>query len=92
MLIRVLNERAVTAVAYLVVKDDTYYFKTDYYLPESALVQKPDRELYKYWKQMGLLKITEGNVTDYDYITNDMMKMNDVVCISDIGYDPYNAT
>ena len=41
---------------------------------------------------MGLLKITEGNVTDYDYITNDMMKMNDVVCISGIGYAPYNAT
>jgi hypothetical protein len=40
-----------TAVTYLIVKDDTYYFKTDYYLPETALSQKADRELYKYWKQ-----------------------------------------
>jgi len=40
-----------TAVSYLVVKDDKYYFKTDYYLPESALTEKSDRELYKYWKQ-----------------------------------------
>ena len=39
-----------TAVSYLVVKDDKYYFKTDYYLPESALKEKSDRELYKYWK------------------------------------------
>jgi len=62
-----------TAVSYMIVDDGTYYFRTDYYLPESALREKPDRELYKYWKQMGLLKITEGNVTDYDYITNDMM-------------------
>jgi len=39
-----------TAVSYMVVKDDKYYFRTDYYLPESALREKPDRELYKYWK------------------------------------------
>lgn len=81
-----------TAVSYLVVKDDTYYFKTDYYLPESALKQKADRELYKYWKQQGLLKITEGNVTDYDYITNDIVKASEIVNIQAIGYDKYNAT
>ena len=81
-----------TAVSYLVVKDDTYYFKTDYYLPESALKQKADRELYKYWKQQGLLKITEGNVTDYDYITNDIVNASEIVNIQAIGYDKYNAT
>lgn len=81
-----------TAVSYLVVKDDKYYFRTDYYLPESALREKADRELYKYWKQMGLLKITDGNVTDYDYITNDLMKYSEVVNIQAIGYDKYNAT
>lgn len=81
-----------TAVSYLVVKDDLYYFKTDYYLPESALREKPDRETYKYWKQMGLLTVTEGNVTDYDYITNDIMKYSNVVSIQKVGYDKYNAT
>ena len=81
-----------TAVSYLVVKEDKYYFRTDYYLPEAALREKPDRELYKYWKQMGLLKITEGNVTDYDYITNDIMKYSNLVSIQKVGYDKYNAT
>lgn len=81
-----------TAVSYLIVKDDNYYFKTYYYLPEAALTQKADRELYKYWKQMGLLKITEGNVTDYDYITNDLMESSEYLNIQAIGYDKYNAT
>lgn len=81
-----------TAVSYLVVKDGLYYFKTDYYLPESALKEKPDRELYKYWKQIGLLKITEGNVTDYDYITNDLMEYSNIVNIQKVGYDKYNST
>lgn len=81
-----------TAVSYLIVDDGTYYFRTDYYLPESALREKADRELYKYWKQQKLLKITEGNVTDYDYITNDMMKYSNIVSIQKVGYDPYNST
>lgn len=81
-----------TAVSYLVVKDGLYYFRTDYYLPESALKEKPDRELYKYWKQIGLLKITEGNVTDYDYITNDLMEYSNIVNIQKVGYDKYNST
>ena len=41
---------------------------------------------------MGLLKITEGNVTDYDYITNDLMQASEYLNIVAIGYDPYNAT
>lgn len=81
-----------TAVSYLVVKDGLYYFRTDYYLPESALTEKADRELYKYWKQMGLLNITDGNVTDYDYITNDLMRYSNIVNIQKVGYDKYNST
>lgn len=81
-----------TAVSYLIVDDDKYYFKTDYYLPESALKEKSDKELYKLWKRQGLLKITSGNVTDYDYITNDLMKYSEILNIQSIGYDKFNAT
>lgn len=81
-----------TAVSYLIEKEGKFYFKTDYYLPESALKEKADRELYKYWKQMGLLKVTSGNVTDYDYITNDLMAAQNIVNIQKIGYDKWNAT
>lgn len=55
-------------------------------------MEKPDKELYKYWKKLGLLTITEGNVTDYDYITNDIMKYGETVTIQKVGYDKYNAT
>ena len=81
-----------TAVAYLIVAEDKYYWKVHYYLPESALVEKADKELYKYWKQIGLLTVTSGNVTDYDYITNDLMQYSEIVNIQVIGYDKYNAT
>lgn len=81
-----------TAVSFLVVKDDRYYFKTHYYLPESALIEKTDKELYKYWRQEGFLTVTPGNVTDYDYITKDILKASEYLSIRAIGYDKYNAT
>lgn len=81
-----------TAVSYLIEKDNIYYFKTDYYLPEYALVDKPDRETYKLWKQQGLITITTGNVTDYDYITNDIVAASNILNIQKIGYDKWNAT
>ena len=81
-----------TAISYLIEKNNTYHFKTDYYLPESALVDKPDRETYKLWKQQGLITITAGNVTDYDYITNDIVAASNILNIQKIGYDKWNAT
>jgi len=81
-----------TAVAYLVIKDGRYYFKTHYYLPESALNEKAGKEQYKLWRNRGLLTVTAGNVTDYDYITNDLMKYSEIVNIKCVGYDKYNST
>jgi phage terminase large subunit-like protein len=81
-----------TAVAFLAVENDTYYFKTHYYLPESALIEKADKELYKLWRRTGDLTVTQGNVTDYDCIQNDIMKVADILPIYSVAYDPYNAT
>jgi phage terminase large subunit-like protein len=41
---------------------------------------------------MGYLTITSGNVTDYDYITNDIMKYSELLNIQGVAYDKYNAT
>ena len=82
-----------TCVSFLLTKenDDKLYFKNLYYLPESALIESPNRELYKYWVRTKQLNITSGNVCDYAYILNDIMKMYNKVCIRKIGYDDWNA-
>lgn len=81
-----------TAVSYLVVKDGIYYFKNYYYLPESCLANNSNREKYRLWRNQHQLNITSGNVTDYDYITKDMLKWIDTVSIQKVGYDKWNAT
>ena len=71
--------------------DDKIYFITEYFLPETALTESPNRELYKQWKRQGLLTITEGNVTDYVYVTKMLIKRNSHIPIRKIAYDSWNS-
>ena len=82
-----------TAVSCLFTKDgdDKIYFITEYFLPETALTESPNRELYKQWKRQGLLTITEGNVTDYVYVTKMLIKRNSHIPIRKIAYDSWNS-
>lgn len=83
-----------TAVSYLIVNEDKYIFYTDYYLPNAALYEKPDKERYRLWSQEGALTVTDGNVTDYDYITADLLRHrdNDGLVYVCVNFDRYNAT
>lgn len=83
-----------TAVSYLFVRDDIYYFITDYYIPRETLSARvhADKELYKNWVGNKYLKVTAGNVTDYDYITRDLVAMDERSSIEKLFYDKFNAT
>lgn len=81
-----------TAVSCLIVKDGVYYFKNHYYLPQSCLSENSNSEKYKQWQRNGLLTITAGNVTDYDYVLADLLKISEKLYVYKIAYDQYNAT
>ena len=81
-----------TAVAYIIKHDGRYWLKMDYYCPEEALESKADKDKYRMWQKTGDLHVTPGNVTDYDYITQDIIKHNQYVTIVTVGYDKWNAT
>ena len=71
----------------------TYYFKNWYYLPQEALKTSTNKDNYKKWQKQGFLTVTQGNVTDYDYVMNDIQKLQDnSECIVRISYDSWNAT
>lgn len=83
-----------TCVSFLLTKenDERLFFRNHYYLPESALTESPNRELYKYWSRTGQLTITSGNVVDYDYILTDIMKVYNKLNVRKIGLDRWNAS
>jgi len=78
-----------TAVAFLALKGDVFYIDVKYYLPQETVEKS---QVYKGWANKGLLTVTPGNVTDYDYILNDMVKASETLMIHSACYDTYNAT
>lgn len=82
-----------TSVSFMVKKDNVYYFKTKYYLPEATLNDANNGEKYRKWNREGYLTLTPGNVCDYDYILNDILTLQSQgLNIDSISYDTYNAT
>jgi len=86
------KNRDLTALSVMIKKDGIYYFITHYFLPFSALTEHKQKELYKKWHNQKQINITPGNVTDYDYVTNEILKINEVLPIDMIYYDAYNAS
>lgn len=81
-----------TAVSYLMLKCEELYLKTEYYLPAETVRTSPNKEKYSAWVKEGYLKMTQGNVVDYDIILKDILDRMKLLRIQKIAYDQYNAT
>ena len=68
-----------------------FYMWLDCYIPEEALKEHANRELYKVWVDNGWLKVCPGAVISQTMIVEDMLKRNRKVTILQIGYDAYKA-
>lgn len=83
----------ITALSFLMLNgDDKFYFKNLYFLPEAMLDESPNRDRYRIWKRTGALITTPGNVTDYQWLTNEVNRHYDSLFIQRIYYDPWNST
>lgn len=81
-----------TVISVLINQEDKFYIRNYYFVPEETLKTNPNREKYKLWVKQGFLYTTPGNVTDYDYITEVIRKINEQIPIVQISYDSWNAT
>jgi phage terminase large subunit-like protein len=71
---------------------ERYHVRNWYYLPEESLNENRFKILYGEWFRNGWLKLTPGNVTDYDIILNDLLELDKVCRIASVAYDSWNAT
>lgn len=62
--------------------------------PEAALeeLDKRTSDAASLWVRQGWLQTTPGDVTDYDYIRDQVLSDLDFYDVQSIGFDPYNAT
>lgn len=56
------------------------------------LRSKRDRVPYAQWAREGLVRVTEGNVVDYDKVRADILEMHDETPFRELAYDPWNVT
>ena len=68
-----------------------FFLWLDCYIPEEALKEHANRELYKVWVDNGWLKVCPGAVISQTMIVEDVLKRNRKVTILQIGYDAYKA-
>lgn len=60
-----------------------------HYLPEETVLEV---QRYRAWHAEGWLEATPGNVTDFSYIEEDLLKIAREHQIIEIPFDPYQAT
>ena len=64
-----------------------------FWLPEDNIAERVEKDQVPYdrWVQEGYLQTTPGNVIDYQFIEEFIIKLADKYDIQEIGYDPWNA-
>ena len=64
-----------------------------YYLPEDAVERGcANYDIYRGWARGGLLTLTPGNVTDYEFIERDVLDDMRNFSVREVIYDPFQAT
>lgn len=70
---------------------EKYVFKTWYFIPEACLNRGVNADLYRQWYHQGFINVTQGNVTDYDYVLNLAKDLQKTVLLQVYSYDEWNA-
>lgn len=72
----------------------TYRPVLRFYCPEEGVLERSRRDGVPYadWVRDGWLIATPGNVTDYGFVLEDLVRLAETYGIGEIGYDVWNAT
>jgi phage terminase large subunit-like protein len=71
--------------------DGRYALFGRFYLPEETIMSAPN-DHYRGWQLAGRLTMTDGEIIDYDQIKEDILELATWLEISEVAYDPFQAT
>lgn len=74
--------------------DGGYKIRPQFWAPRenARLRERRDRVPYEQWARQGFLKLTEGDVIDYDVIRADILELSKIHNVREIACDRWNAT
>lgn len=73
------------------INGDKFIFKSWLYIPDQALQDSSNREIYREWIRRGWAIKTSGNVVDYDHILKDQLDVGRKLYLAEVEYDSYNS-
>jgi phage terminase large subunit-like protein len=75
-------------------EQERIYLKPYFWIPEESYNDKVKKEnvFYADWVEKGYVRMTPGNVTDYDYIMADITNIAQQYHINSIAYDRWNSS
>ena len=80
-----------TALTVMIPDGEKFYFKNWAFIPYDTYINHPNHKLYERFYNDGDLILTDGNITNYQLITNKIVEISQVLQIEGIYYDPYNS-
>lgn len=85
-----------TCATILIEKEGIKYVKQQYFIPEEVAEEKEkiDKVPYREWARQGYITLCEGNVVDYQDVTNwfnEMKEKHDILFLA-IGYDSWHSS
>ena len=86
--------RDIVALCLLFKEEDRFRVWIRFYCPEDGILERSRRDGVPYdeWVRDGWLIATPGNVTDYNFVEEDLLNAAGDYSIGEIGYDTWNAT
>jgi phage terminase large subunit-like protein len=85
----------ITAAVAVFPQPDGYYdVRCHFWMPEVGIREREQRDgaPYRAWIQQGYITATEGDIVDYDAIRESIKALGQTYEITELPYDPWNAT
>ena len=72
-------------------EENSYRMESRFWLPQASVEKYSHMIDYKEWRDSGDIKVTPGDVCDYNVVLDDLLELSEQHCVQQILFDPYNA-
>ena len=88
------NVSDITAFVLLFHENEKFQLLPFFWIPEDKMLEKIRKENINYdkWSSLGFVKVTAGNVLDYDFVKADILQIVEMYDLQSTAYDRWNAS
>lgn len=88
------NVSDITAFVLIFHENDKFQLLPFFWIPEEKMLEKIRKENINYdlWVKAGFVKVTSGNVLDYEFVKADILQITEMYDLQSSAYDRWNSS